>query len=212
MMPVGRFFANSLIISVASASTSVVTAALAAYPLARRKVPGGRLAYLLIVATRMVPGEVVMIGIVLLCSALRMVNTYQGMILPLAVNAVTFLIIYNYVLQLPKEIDEAAMVDGANLGQLLWHIIIPLSKPALYSAGLLAFLSVWQSFTIPYLLALSQRMYPLAVAAILTESTLYASMQETLCLATILTIPTLLVFVLAQRWVFGGITMGAVKG
>jgi multiple sugar transport system permease protein len=94
----------------------------------------------------------------------------------------------------------------------LWHIIIPLAQPAIYSATLLAFLSAWQNFTIPYLLTQSNNMYPLSVGALFTETTLYATMQETLSLSTILTIPTLLVFVLTQRFVFSGITTGAIKG
>ncbi len=211
-MPVVRFFVNSVIISTGATLVSTVTAILAAYPLARRKVPGGKLAYLLIIATMMVPGEVVLIGMFLVVNAFKMINTYQGMILPLAVNAVIFLIIYNYVLQLPKEMDEAALVDGANIWQVLRHVIIPLAQPAIYSATLLAFLSAWQNFTIPYLLSQTNSMYPLSVGALFTESTLYATMQETLSLSTLLTIPTLLVFVLTQRFVFSGITTGAVKG
>ena len=211
-MPVGRFFINSVIISVGSTIISTVTAVLAAYPLARRKIPGGKLAYLLIIATMMVPGEVVLIGMFLVVNAFRMVNTYQGMILPLAVNAIIFLIIYNYILQLPREMDEAALVDGASMWQILRHVIIPLSQPALYSATLLAFLGAWQNFTIPYLLSQTNSMYPLSVGALFTESTLFATMQETLSLSTLLTIPTLLVFVLTQRFVFSGITNGAVKG
>jgi ABC-type glycerol-3-phosphate transport system permease component len=211
-LPVVRFFFNSAIISLGATLVCVVTATLAAYPLSRRKVPGGKLAYFLIIATMMVPGEVVLIGIFMVVNAFNMVNTYQGMIFPLAVNAVTFLIIYNYVLQLPKEMDEAALVDGASIWQVLWHIIIPLAQPAIYSATLLAFLSAWQNFTIPYLLTQSNNMYPLSVGALFTETTLYATMQETLSLSTILTIPTLLVFVLTQRFVFSGITTGAIKG
>jgi ABC-type glycerol-3-phosphate transport system permease component len=211
-LPVLRFFLNSIIISLGSTAVTVFTAVLAAYPLARRRVPGGRLIYLLIVATMMVPGEVVLIGMFMVVNAFQMINTYQGMILPLAVNAITFLIIYNYILQLPREIDEAALVDGARMGQILWYIIIPISQPAIYSATLLAFLSAWQNFTIPYLLTQSNAMYPLSVGALFTESTIMSTMQETLALSTILTIPTLIVFVLTQRFVFSGITTGAVKG
>lgn len=113
---------------------------------------------------------------------------------------------------LPRELDEAARVDGATIGQQLWHVMLPLSRPVLYSAALLAFLAAWQNFTIPYLLTQTNAMYPLAVGALFTESTIMASKQETLTLATILTVPTLLVFVLTQRFVFSGITAGAVKG
>ena len=211
-LPVARFFLNSLIISGGCTLVSVGTAVLAAYPLARRPLRGRRLAYLLIISTMMVPGEVVIIGMFSLIKSLHMINTYQGVILPLAVYAIIFLVIYNYIYQLPRELDEAAIMDGATMGQILLRIIIPISRPAIYSATLLAFLHAWQNFTIPYILTLSQEMYPLSVGALFTESTLYATMQETLSLTTILTVPTLLLFLLTQRFVFSGITSGAVKG
>jgi multiple sugar transport system permease protein len=160
----------------------------------------------------MVPGEVVLIGMFWVVNAFNMINTYQGVILPLAVNAVIFLIIFNYMKELPRELDEAALVDGASHWQILWHVILPISLPALYSATLLMFLTAWQNFTIPYLLTQSNDMYPLSVGALFVETELFATMQQTLTLSTILTIPTLLVFIATQHFVFSGITMGAVKG
>ncbi len=211
-LPVVRFFLNSLIIATGATVANVGTAVLAAFALGRHAIPGGALAYYAIVATMMVPGEVVLIGLFRVVNALGLIDTYLGMLLPLAVNAVNFLLIYNYMRALPRELDEAARVDGATSWQQLWHVMLPLSRPVLYSAMLLAFLAAWQNFTIPYLLAQSNAMYPLAVGALFTESTLMATKQETLTLATILTVPTLLVFVLTQRFVFSGITAGAVKG
>lgn len=211
-LPVVRFFLNSVIIALGATVANVATASLAAFVLSRHRVPGGTFCYYLIIATMMVPGEVVLIGLFRLVNAFGLIDTYLGMILPLAVNAVNFLLVYNYMLGLPRELDEAALVDGARAWQVLWHVALPLAKPALYSATLLAFLSAWQNFTIPYLLTQSNNMYPLAVGALFTENTIMASKQETLTLATILTLPTLLVFVLTQRFVFSGITAGAVKG
>lgn len=211
-LPVARFFLNSIVISVGSTIANVGTAVLASYALARRIVPGRRLFYYLIIMTMMVPGEVVLIGLFRIINSFHMINTYMGVILPLGVNAVNFVIIYNYMLGVPRELDEAALVDGARQWQVLWHVVLPLSKPAMYSATLLAFLGAWQNFTIPYLLTSSNDMYPLAVGALFTENTLFATMQETLTLATILTIPTLVVFILTQRFVFSGITAGAIKG
>ena len=211
-LPVVRFFLNSVTISVGATVVNIATAVLAAYALGRYRVPGGMLFYYLIIATMMVPGEVVLIGLFRVVNALNMIDSYMGMILPLAVNAVNFLLIYNYMQALPRELDEAAVVDGAKIWQVLWHVTLPLTKPALYSATLLAFLSAWQNFTIPYLLTQSNNMYPLAVGALFAEGTIMATKQETLTLATILTLPTLLVFVLTQRFVFSGITAGAIKG
>ena len=211
-LPVARFFLNSVIISVGATIVCVVTASLAGYVLARHNIRGGRLFYILIIATMMVPGEVVLIGMFWVVNAFNMINTYQGVILPLAVNAVIFLIIFNYMKELPRELDEAALVDGASYWQILWHVILPISLPAIYSATLLMFLTAWQNFTIPYLLTQSNDMYPLSVGALFVETELFATMQQTLTLSTILTIPTLLVFIATQHFVFSGITMGAVKG
>jgi multiple sugar transport system permease protein len=211
-LPVVRFFINSVIISVGSTLVCVATASLAAYALSRYEIRGGRLFYFLIIATMMVPGEVVLIGMFWVVNAFDMINTYQGVILPLSVNAVIFLIIFNYMKELPRELDEAALVDGASHWQILWHVILPISLPAIYSATLLMFLTAWQNFTIPYLLTQSNDMYPLSVGALFVETELFATMQQTLTLSTILTIPTLLVFIATQHFVFSGITMGAVKG
>jgi ABC-type glycerol-3-phosphate transport system permease component len=211
-LPVVRFFLNSIIIAVGATVANVGTAVLAAFPLSRHVVRGGRLVYYAVIATMMVPGEVVLIGLFRVVNGLGLIDSYLGMILPLAVNAVNFLLIYNSMRALPRELDEAAMLDGAGPWQVLWRVIVPLTRPVLLSATLLSFLSAWQNFTIPYLLAQTNRMYPLAVGALFTESTLMATKQETLTLATILTVPTLLVFVLTQRFVFSGITAGAVKG
>jgi multiple sugar transport system permease protein len=211
-LPVVRFFINSVIISVGSTLVCVATASLAAYTLSRYEIRGGRLFYFLIIATMMVPGEVVLIGMFWVVNAFDMINTYQGVILPLSVNAVIFLIIFNYMKELPRELDEAALVDGASHWQILWHVILPISLPAIYSATLLMFLTAWQNFTIPYLLTQSNDMYPLSVGALFVETELFATMQQTLTLSTILTVPTLLVFIATQHFVFSGITMGAVKG
>jgi len=211
-LPVVRFFLNSIVIAVGATVANVGTAVLAAFPLSRHVVPGGRLVYYAVIATMMVPGEVVLIGLFRVVNGLGLIDSYLGMILPLAVNAVNFLLIYNSMRALPRELDEAAMLDGAGPWQVLWRVILPLTRPVLLSATLLSFLSAWQNFTIPYLLAQTNRMYPLAVGALFTESTLMATKQETLTLATILTVPTLIVFVLTQRFVFSGITAGAVKG
>jgi multiple sugar transport system permease protein len=211
-LPVARFFVNSIIISAGSTLVCIVTASLAAYVLARHEIRGGKLFYFLIIATMMVPGEVVLIGMFWVVNAFDMINTYQGVVLPLSVNAVIFLIIFNYMKELPRELDEAALVDGASHWQILWHVILPISLPAIYSATLLMFLTAWQNFTIPYLLTQSNNMYPLSVGALFVETELFATMQQTLTLSTILTIPTLLVFIATQHFVFAGITMGAVKG
>lgn len=211
-IPILRFFANSMLISLGSMVISVGCSILAAFSLSRFKVPGGFFFNLLILSTMMVPGEVVIVGIFMVIRNFKMIDTYQGVILPLSVYAVIFMVLYTYMKQIPRELDESAFIDGANHWQVMSRIIVPISIPVIYSAILLAFLHAWQNFTIPYILTLSHEKYPLAVGALFTESQLYATMQETLSVSTLLTIPVLILFILTQRFVFSGITAGSVKG
>lgn len=103
------------------------------------------------------------------------------------------------------------MIDGASTWQVFLGIITPLSFPALSAGAMLEFLHSWQAFTIPYLLVTTNDMYPLSVAILFQETELYSTVQETLTLATVLSLPAVLLFLLTQRRVFDGITAGAVK-
>jgi ABC-type glycerol-3-phosphate transport system permease component len=210
-MSITTYFMNSAILSVGATLLCVVTALLASYPLARRRMVGRRLFFYLIIATMMVPGEVVLVGMFLVVNSLHLINTYLGMILPLSVNAVVFFIFYNFMRALPRDLENAARIDGASELQVLLRIVLPLSGPAVNAGAVLVFLAAWQNFTVPYILAASDKMYPLAVGVLFQESTLYARTQEILTFSTILTIPTLVVFALTQRIVFSALTAGGVK-
>jgi ABC-type glycerol-3-phosphate transport system permease component len=205
------YFMNSTILSVGATILCVSTALLASYPLARRRIPGRRFFFYLIIATMMVPGEVVLVGIFLVVNSMHLVNSYLGMILPLSVHAFVFFIFYNFMRALPRDLENAARIDGASELQVLLRIVLPLSGPAVSAGAVLVFLAAWQNFTIPYILAESDKMYPLAVGVLFQESTLYARTQEILTFSTILTIPTLIIFALTQRLVFSALTAGAIK-
>lgn len=205
---IGRWALNSLLIAGAATVINVSLSLLAAYALARLRPPGTAWLIGLLVATLMAPGEVVLIGLFFVNNSLGLLNSLVGVFLSLSVNAVIFLVLYNYLRGLPSEIEEAARIDGAATFQLLRHIIVPLTRPALGAAALLQFLSSWQAFTIPYLLINRNDLYPLSVAMTFQETDLYSTTQQVLALAVLLSVPTLVVFLLTQRRIFSGITVG----
>lgn len=206
-----RYFLNSVLIAVGATTVNLVVSFLGAYGLTRTKVLGGKAIYYLILAQIMMPAQVILIGIFVIVGSLGLRNTYPGIILPISCNAVVFLIIYNFVASLPREVKEAALVDGASELQVLRYIVAPLSLPALRSGGLLMFLYSWQAFIIPYLLSTTDKFYTLPVAMRFFENKLFATMQEVLTIGVIITIPSLLVFILTQRTVMKGIVAGSVK-
>jgi ABC-type glycerol-3-phosphate transport system permease component len=206
-----RWAFNSLLIAGASTFLNVSLSTLAAYALARLRPPGTPLIIGLIVATLMAPGEVVLIGLFFVNHSLGLLNSLLGVSLSLSVYAVVFLILYNYMRGLPLEIEEAAQLDGASTLQLLRYVVVPLVRPALGAAAILQFLASWQAFTIPLILINRNDLYPLPVAILFQQTDLYSTQQQVLALAVLLSVPTLIVFILTQRRVFAGITVGSGK-
>ena len=210
--PLVRIFFNTVFVSLGATFVCVLVSILAAYPLARRDVPGGRFLYYFILATMMIPGQVVFIGLFKVVRTLNLLNTYPGLILPMSLSPITFLILHSYISELPVELEEAAVIDGATIRQVLFQVIFPLSMPAVASAGILHFLSTWQAFLLPYMLTLRKEMYTLPVAGLWFENELSSMMPERLALAAVMSVPVIIVFIVTQRHVFRGILGGALKG
>jgi multiple sugar transport system permease protein len=207
-----QYILNSLVMSLGSTAVCVGTALPAAYALARRRPPGSALMFGILMATGLIPVETVIIGLFRVVNNVGMLDTYPGIILPLSINAAIFYIMYNLIGTLPQEIEDAARVDGASETQVILKVVLPLSKPAVNACAVLAFLMAWVNFTVPYMLAMSNKMYPLAVGITFYQSSLYATMQEILTVSTIMTVPVLILFVLTQRRVLESVMVGALKG
>src|SRR3712207_5379764 len=146
----GRAYFNSFYISLITVSSTLLTASMAAYAFAKIRFPGREAGFLLFLATMMVPSQVTIIPLFLIMKALGWVDTHLAVIVPGALfNAFAVFLLRQFVRGIPKELEEAALIDGANRWRIYWQIILPLLVPALAALGIFLFLGSWNNFFYP---------------------------------------------------------------
>ncbi len=213
-IPFFRYFINTLIILVPSVIGTVATSALAAYGFARLRWPGRDIIFNILMTTLMLPYAVTLIPTFLVWARLGLINTYWPLILPSWFGGGIFFIflLRQFFMSLPKELDEAATIDGANPLQIFWHIIIPLSRPALITVAIFSTLNAWNDFLGPLIYLNDSRQFTLALG--LAEFTgLYTSQWHLLMAAsTVVLLPVLILFFVAQRYFIEGIALTGSKG
>lgn len=205
-------FINSVIVAAISVFTNIMLASLAAYPLARLKFPFKGVIFLIILSTMMIPFQLYMIPLYLLCMDLGINNKFIGLILPFAVGAFGIYLIKQYYQTIPLDLEEAARVDGAGELQIWWRIMFPLTKPAIATLGIFVFVGNWSSFLWPLLILSDEEKYTLPVqiaklSGSFIEKTNYLAAGSIIAIA-----PVIIIFLILQRFFIGGITLGAVKG
>lgn len=208
---IGRWIFNSAFITITAVFLQVLSASLAGYAFARGDFPGRDFIFWLFMGTLMIPGTVVVVPLFILVSWLDWVDTYWALIVPFAASIFGTFLLRQFTLGIPRDYDEAALMDGASHLRIWWHVIVPLSKPALVTLVTLAFLSEWNQFLVPLIFMQSEAMktLPVGLASMMTRSG-NAGMQ--MASATVGFIPTFLIFILAQRFLIKGIAIGGIKG
>lgn len=214
--PFGRFYLNSIVITAAGTGLEVINATLTAYALAFLKFPFKNVIFVAILATLMIPTQLTIIPNYLLISDVlgqNWVNTYQGIVIPGAAVAFGTFMLRQGFLGLPREVLDAARVDGAGHLRLMWDIAIPMAKPILITFGLISMVAKWNDYLWPLIVTNEERMRPLAVGM----SYLYnpeGSPDWGLIMAAAFFViaPLILIYLFAQRFIIEGIAAGATKG
>jgi len=208
-----RYAVNSLLIAVVPTVVAVICGVMAAYPLARYTFRFREPLFMVFVLGLLFPVAVAIIPLFILVTRdLHMGNTWWGVALPQAAFAlpVTVVILRPFLMALPKELEEAALIDGASRIGVFWRIVLPLSMPGLVTVGVLAFVASWNAYLLPLLLLRDDmRTLPLGVADYSTEHS--ADTAGVLAFTTIAMIPALILFLALQRRIVNGL-QGAVKG
>ena len=213
-IPFLRYLGNTLTILVPSVLGTVVTAALAAYGFSRLRWPGRDLIFNLLLTTLMLPYAVTLIPTFLLWARLDLINTFWPLIIPhwFGGGIFSIFLLRQFFRTIPKELDEAALLDGANPPQILWNIIVPLSRPALIAVAIFSALASWNDFLGPLIYLNDSRNFTLALG--LAEFTgLYSSQWHLLMAAsTVVIVPVIVLFFFAQRYFIEGIALTGSKG
>ena len=208
-----RFFTNSLIVATAVTAGNLVFAPMLGWALAKLEFRGKPFLLLLVLATLMLPASATLIPLYVLMSALNLVNTYPGLILPFLAGPLGVFLTRQLFLGLPDELLEAARIDGAGEFGIFWRIGMPLAAPVLATLGILTFLGSWNSFIYPLVMTQEPQMYTLPVALATFATGQYQSDHGMLMAGSVvLVVPVLIVFVLMQRWITEGVATTGLKG
>ncbi len=205
---------NSLIVAGATTVVSVVLGAICAYALARLSFRGKAPVLAFVLAVSMFPQISIVSPLYLLLRELGLLNTYPGLILPYLTFAMPLAIwlLVGFFRQLPPELEEAGLMDGAGRLRTLWEIILPLSGPGLATTAILTFLYSWNEFLFALSFTLGPERYTVPVAITLFRGQYQVPWGEILAAAVVATAPVAAIVLVAQRRIVAGLTSGAVKG
>jgi len=218
-MPFGRFLWNSTVITTTTVGLGLLINSMAAYSLARIRWKGRDIVLAIIVALIIIPFEAVAIPLALLTSKLPRLgggigwhDTYIVQIIPFVADAFSIYLFYQFFIGLPKDLDEAALMDGASRWRIYWNIIVPNSRPVFATVAILKFLWTWGSYLWPLMVIRLPEYRPLTVAMQEFFGQYPRLWGDTLAFATMTTLPVLILFLAFQRWFIRSIAATGIQG
>ncbi len=210
-IPILRWFGNSVFISSCVALLVVTVDSLAAYGLARLDLPGKRWIFAAIVSTLMVPGQILLVPVYLILNRLGWLDTPLALIVPAGAGAFGVFLLHQFFIGIPRDLEEAAALDGCSPFGIYWRIILPLSRPVLATLAIFTFVGSWNDFLGPLVFLDSVDKYTLPVGIALFQTSYYTEYGLTLAASVLCTVPVLIVFLAAQRQIIQGVALSGLK-
>jgi multiple sugar transport system permease protein len=204
-------FANSTLVALAVTATQIFTSALAGYALARLKFRGRQALLLLLLATLVIPFQLLVIPIFLILKWGHLLNTYGSLILPTAASGFGIFLLRQFFMTIPIELELAASLDGANRLQILWRIILPLSRPALVTLFLFTFIGEWNDLFKPLIFTTRPELRTVQLALAEFQEQFTNSWQLLMAAVGIATVPIVLLFLLGQKQFIQGVASTGIK-
>ena len=212
LYPIGRMLFNSLFVAGLTTVGQLITCSMAAYAFARLKFRGHNFVFLLYLATLMVPFQVTITPLFILMRIFGWINTYQGLILPGVFSAFGTFMLRQAFMTIPTEYEEAAYMDGASPLTIFLKIILPLSKPALATLSVFAFMGSWNSFMWPLFIVREETLMTLPVGLATLQGRWLTEWNLVMAGAVITVLPMLLLYLFAQKYLVQGYVMSGLKG
>jgi len=213
-LPFPVFVRNTVLITVLSVIGQVLSASLVAYGFARFRFWGRTFFFYLMLSTMMLPAQVTMIPVFLFWRELRLIDTFAPLTVPayFGGGAFTIFLLRQFFMSIPKQLDEAAMIDGATPFGIWWRVLLPLSRPALVTVVLFSFLAHWDDFMGPLIYLNSMENYTVSIGLRMFQD-MFGSQLELLMAASLIHIvPTIILFFIGQRYFVKGIALTGLKG
>lgn len=206
----GRYLVNTILV-VLIGFIGLMFMAMAGYAFAKFEFRGRRWMFFLVLATMMIPIQVTMIPTYLILNGMKLTNTLVGIALPTLVSGFAIFLFRQFMTTIPTEMLEAARLDGAGEFRTFWQIVLPMSKPILAVQIVLTFISGWNSFLWPLIIASDQKLYTLSVGLALLNQQLAVNPSLQMAAAAVMVIPILIVFIVFQRYVIQGFALSGLK-
>ena len=204
-------FANSTFVALAVTAAQIFTSALAGYALARLKFRGRQALLLLVLATLVIPFQLLVIPVFAILKWGHLLNTYGALILPTAANGFGIFLLRQFFLTIPVELEQAASLDGANRWQILWQIMLPLSRPALVTLFLFTFIGEWNDLFKPLIFTTRPELRTVQLALAEFQEQFTNSWELLMAAVAIATIPVVVIFLIGQKQFIRGIASTGIK-
>lgn len=212
ILPFNRFFLNSLIITAGAVVGQLLFCSMAAYAFSRLRFRGRNKLFAVYLMTIMIPAIVTMIPAFLIIHAFGWINTYWAMITPAVISVWGIFLLRQFFMTLPRDLEDAARMDGAGDFTIYWKIVLPLSKPALATLAIFSFMGMWKDFLWPLIVTTRMEMRPVEVGIAMFHTIHSLHWPHQMAAAVTVMIPIILVFFFAQKYFIRGITLTGMKG
>lgn len=209
--PFRQFYINSFIISIFETVFDLTFGAMAAYAFARIDFYGKKIIFIILLATMMIPGEVMLVPNFITVTKLHWVSTYQGLIVPWLVSVFTIFLMRQFFLGLPTELFESGELDGCSQLRILFRIIFPVSKPIWITAGLIKFIGAWNSFLWVLIVSMTSDKDTLPVGLLNFSSGAGTVYNQLMAAATFSVLPLVVLFLIGQRYFIQGIARSGLR-
>jgi len=211
LMPFGRYYFNSIFVSVTGTFGRLLLAILTAYAFSWLEFPGRDKIFILYLATMMIPFHVRLVPMFLIMRALRWLDTYYVLIIPGLFSVYAAFLLRQFFLGIHRDLIDAATIDGCNSWTILWRIVVPLSTPAIGALGIFTFLDEWNSFMWPLIMTSSNKMRVIPVGLAFLQDQYYTDYTILMAGAVLALVPVIIVFLAFQRYFVRGIVLSGLK-
>lgn len=212
-MPFGGAYWNSFYIAVLVVGAQLFTASMAAYAFAKIRFPGANFLFIFFLATMMIPKQVTMIPTFVIMDSIGWLDTHLPLIVPGALfNAFAVFLLRQFIMGIPRELEEAAIVDGANPLRIYWNVILPLVRPALAAVGIFIFMGTWNNFLEPLIYLTSPELFTVPLLLNYFKGLYVTDWALMMAGSTISIIPVLIIYIIGQRQIIEGVALTGIKG
>jgi multiple sugar transport system permease protein len=211
-MRFGLFMFNSILIVGSLIAGGLIVNSLIAYALARLRFRGRRLLLSIIIALIIIPFEAVVVPLLLVVNSFGWLESYHVQIIPFIADALSIFLFYQFFINLPKDLEEAALVDGASFLRIYWAIVLPLSRPVFATVAILQFILRWGEFLWPLMVTRGEQYRPLPLALQQFFSQDPKMWGDIMAFSAMITVPVLIIFLLFQKWFVQSVATTGVKG